>query len=72
MYCITVQNQYSVVTNCIQCNTMKEVQDVLDELEPDMDSEYLISGEASLLTFGDYTYSFRKLETANQYIGDLV
>lgn len=72
MYCVVVQNQYFVVTNCIKCETLAEVQNVLEELEPDMDCEYLISGEATICTFGNSTYSFYKLETADQYIGDFV
>jgi len=67
MYCVVVQNDYLVVEKVISCDTMAEVQAVLEALEPDMDSEYLVVGEASNLTYGLKTYSFRKLENAESF-----
>jgi hypothetical protein len=78
MYAVVVQNENLVVEKVIRCGTMIEVQTVLETLEPDMDAEYLVSGEASCLTFfnsssGDNkTYSFLKLENANCLLANQV
>ena len=65
MYCVIIQDDLLNIEQVIQCDTMKEVQDTLEKVQPFMDSEYLIIGEASTVTFGNKTYSFRKLDHAN-------
>lgn len=74
MYVVVVQDENFVVEKVIECDTMRIVQDVLETLEPDMDSEYLICGESSVLTFfnsssgSNHTYSFLKLDNANNLL----
>lgn len=65
MYVVIVQDLTLNVRRVIQCETMLEVQNVLETIEPDMDSQYLINGDASSVPFGSFVYSFRKLENAN-------
>jgi len=71
MYCLTVQNQDNQVVNAIMCDSLLEVQEVLEIIEPYMDAQYLVSGEATVCTFGMFTYSFRKLEYAKDIINQL-
>jgi len=71
MYCIVVQNQDCSVSQTIECDSLSQVQEVLEILEPNMDAQYLVSGEATNCTFGLFTYSFRKLEHALDIINQL-
>lgn len=68
MYAVIIQDEHLVVKNIYRCRNMVEVQEVLEELEPSMDSEYLVSGEASTLTFYNKTYSVRKLESVENLV----
>lgn len=65
MYCLIIQDDMLVVDKVISCDTMVEVQETLEEIQPCLDSEYLLSGEVSSVTFGNFTYSFRKLDNAS-------
>jgi hypothetical protein len=65
MYAVIVQDDTLAIEQVIQCDNMKIVQETLETIQPFMDCEYLIVGEASSLTFGNKTYSFLKLENAN-------
>lgn len=65
MYAVIVQDDLLAIDKVISCDTMAEVQSVLEEIQPLMDAEYLTVGEADSVSFGNFTYSFRKLDNAN-------
>lgn len=68
MYAVVVQDDLLTVDKVIACDTMADVQDVLEEIQPFMDAKYLIIGQADTVTFGNFTYSFRKLEVASEIL----
>ena len=74
MYVVVVQDELMVVKNVVQCDTLSKVAEVLDVLNPDMDSSSIISGQNSSLTYHSdgysNTYSIMKLETSMDYIED--
>lgn len=78
MFVVVVQDDNLIVDKVIKCDTMVEVQSTLEALEPDMDSEYLIVGKISNVTFynsdtnTNYTYSFLKLENANSLLTEQI
>lgn len=74
MYVVIVQDDLLVVTSVIQCDTLAMVQEVLESLEPNMDSENLLLGNCSTITYGNseamFTYSFQKLIPAHSMVND--
>ena len=68
MFVVVVQDDNLIVDKVIKCDTMVEVQSVLEEIQPLMDAEYLTVGEADSVSFGNFTYSFRKLEVASEIL----
>lgn len=64
MFAVVVQNDNHIVEKVIRCRNLVEVQATLENLQPDMDSEYLMTGDLRNVTFDNKTYSFIRLETA--------
>jgi hypothetical protein len=61
MYSIVVQDSSMLVKSVYVRNTLREIEELLDILEPMMDSRYLITGEKNTVTFNDNTYSFHSV-----------
>lgn len=57
MYAVIIQDLGTLrINKVIECPSLYAVQEELEIIEPDMDSEYIINGDISAITFNETIY----------------